>query len=131
MADPRDLTGIWHGDFSYPAHAGPTTPFVARLEDVAGRVSGTIIEPHLATGATIEAHISGLRRGASVDFTKSYARGDGDYDTPVDYVGQVSVDGDTVTGMWSLLHLDGRFEMHRERSIGVEVATEGMAALSR
>ena len=117
MADAHDLTGEWHGDFSYPAHEGPTTPFVARLEERGGQLTGTIIEPHHTTGATIAAHIAGLRRGSAVDFTKTYPASGEDYATPVDYVGQVSADGDTVTGVWSLLHLDGQFEMRRERGM--------------
>lgn len=110
-----DLTGEWHGEFSYPARLGPTTPFIARIEERAGRLAGTIIEPNIVQGGTIASAIAGLRHGSAVDFVKSYSGcTTGDYDMPVDYVGSVSADGNVVRGVWSLLEMDGSFEMRRE-----------------
>lgn len=72
---------------------------------------------------TIGAMISGHRSGRSVDFTKTYIDPPQGYENPVDYVGQMSRDGMTVTGMWSLAEMNGTFEMHRE-----ERATETQEA---
>lgn len=121
-----NLSGLWLGSFAYPAGQGPTTPFLARIEDHDGSLGGTIIEPNTigATSDTLEAVLSGSRHGHAVDFTKAYD-GASDAAHAVDYVGRLSGDGTSVTGVWSLGTLDGSFEMHREavweESVGREV----------
>lgn len=116
MSDPLDMTGLWHGTYTYPQHVRETLPFVANLTDACGRLSGTIMEPASGEEAfhaeEAEAIISGTRGGRSVDFTKTY-RG-AIWLHSVDYVGQLSADGRTVTGMWSVAEWDGTFEMHRD-----------------
>ena len=83
-----------------------------------------MIEPDLFRPMqTIGAMISGHRSGRSVDFTKIYIDPPQGYENPVDYVGQMSRDGMTVTGMWSLAEMNGTFEMQRE-----ERATETQEA---
>ncbi len=57
--------------------------------------------------------LSGSRQGSSVDFTKVYD-GASDAAHAVDYVGRLSADGNTISGVWSLEDMDGSFEMHRE-----------------
>ena len=110
------MTGLWHGTYTYPDYARETLPFVANLTDAGGRLSGTIMEP--ATGEEAfyaeeaEALISGTRGGRAVDFTKTYHGAV--WLHSVDYVGQLSAAGQTVTGMWSVESLDGTFEMHRD-----------------
>ena len=108
----KNLSGQWSGEFAYPAHAGPVTT----MEDHGGQLSGTIIEPDIVTGAaTAEAVFTGIRHGSTVDFTKSYGpRASYGYENPVDYVGSISADGNTISGVWSLLEFDGTFEMRRE-----------------
>ena len=110
-----NLSGLWMGTFSYPPGGGPITPFMARLEDDAGQLSGTTIEPNTAGASSkeLEALVRGNRHGRSVDFTKTYD-GASDAAHSVDYVGQVSEDGNRITGVWSLEDLDGIFEMYRE-----------------
>ncbi|MBX7541189.1 hypothetical protein [Qipengyuania sphaerica] len=49
-----------------------------------------------------------------MDFTKAYIDPPHGYENPVDYVGKFSSDGNSVTGVWSLLDMNGTFEMHRE-----------------
>lgn len=128
MLDPLDLTGQWNGTFAYPGSAGPATPFVAAIDEIAGYFTGSINEPDLFTGAVIVAAITGTRSGSSVDFTKTYgASASGAYDNPVDYVGSLSPGGTIVTGVWSLLDWDGTFEMVRDEAASepvVEAATE-------
>ena len=75
---------------------------------------------------TIGARISGHRAARSVDFTKIYIDPPQGYENPVDYVGQMSRDGMTVVGMWSLADMNGTFEMHRE--IGVAEREEAGTA---
>lgn len=127
--DRHDLTGQWHGTFSYPAFAGPTTPFVCNLIDAGGRFTGTTLEPN-ATGdpgepEELEADVIGTREDRAVDFTKTY--GGTMWNHSVDYVGQVSEDGGTITGVWSVDQLDGTFEMHRDTSLAEVLADEAEA----
>jgi hypothetical protein len=119
--DRLDMTGLWEGTYAYPAYRGPTTPFVARIEEVDGALTGTIMEPNTMgwSSEELEAVLNGARNGRSVDFTKAYD-GSSDAAHAVDYVGQLSDDGNLVTGVWSLAELDGPFEMRRE--IGWEEA---------
>jgi hypothetical protein len=70
----------------------------------------------------LEAVISGSRAGSAVDFTKVYD-GASDAAHAVDYVGQLSSDGNSISGVWSLAETDGTFEMHRE-AVWEEVAEE-------
>ena len=118
MSEERlNMTGLWEGTYAYPGFEGPTTPFVARIEDLDGVLSGSIIEPNTIGFASeeLEAMLAGNREHRSIDFTKTYD-GSSDAAHAVDYVGQLSEDGDSVTGVWSLGELDGTFEMHRERA---------------
>lgn len=115
MAGPIDLSGLWVGSYAYPGGLGPTTPFLATIEDHSGSLGGTIMEPNtMGSGSDqLEALISGSRDGEAVDFTKMYD-GASDAAHAVDYVGKLSEDGNSITGVWSLEDMDGTFEMHRE-----------------
>nr|WP_295371424.1 hypothetical protein [uncultured Sphingosinicella sp.] len=110
-----NLSGLWMGSYSYPGGQGPTTPFLARIEDHDGSLAGTIIEPNTIGRSSdeLEAVLSGSRQGSAVDFTKLYD-GESDAAHAVDYVGQVSGDGNRISGVWSLAETDGAFEMRRE-----------------
>ncbi|MFN3389313.1 MAG: hypothetical protein ACK40O_10300 [Allosphingosinicella sp.] len=110
-----NLSGLWMGSFRYPAGSLPPTPFLARIEDRDGALSGTIIEPNTMgrSSDSLEAVLSGSRAGRAVDFTKTYD-GASDAAHAVDYVGRLSGNGNSVTGVWSLADWDGTFEMHRE-----------------
>jgi|SRR5215217_4594341 len=115
MAKKIDLSGLWLGRYSYPAGAGPTTAFMARLVDAGGSLSGEIVEPNLIGlgSESLEAFIRGSRHGRAVDFTKTYD-GASDCAHSIDYVGRLSGDGNTISGVWSMDGLDGTFEMYRE-----------------
>jgi hypothetical protein len=118
------------GSFSYPSSLGPTTPFLAKLEDDGGSLRGTTIEPNTIGNESdqLEAIISGSRSGNAVDFTKVYD-GASDAAHAVDYVGQLSGDGNSISGVWSLAETDGTFEMHREAVW--EESTEEEVAVTR
>jgi hypothetical protein len=132
-----DISGEWHGTYRYPDGAGPVTPFIAVIEERAGHLSGSIIEPHeFRQGEMAQATLIGRRSGTSIDFTKTYHRSGPQYATPVDYVGRLSDNGNRIAGMWSLLRWDGSFEMYRDAAGGsgieAEEEAEAMApALSR
>ena len=115
MAGAANISGLWMGSYSYPGGIGPTTPFLAKIEDHDGALSGSIVEPNLQghLSDSLDAVIRGTRQGTAVDFTKVYD-GASDYAHAIDYVGRLSGDGNTIRGVWSLADLDGSFEMHRE-----------------
>ena len=115
MTAGSDLSGLWLGSYSYPIGLAPTVPFLARIEENGGSLAGSTVEPDMvgAPSETLEALIRGSRSGASVDFTKTYD-GKAGVSNSVDYVGRLSADGNTISGVWSMAELDGTFEMHRE-----------------
>jgi len=125
VSDPLNLTGRWDGVFKYPQDYAPTTPFIAEIIEEAGAFHGGTLEPDLYKDSPASAEIRGYRSGRSVDFTKTYLGRDDGYQNPVDYVGQLSEDGLTITGVWSLKDWNGEFEMTREA--GLEVAAEERA----
>jgi hypothetical protein len=131
-SDRLDLTGLWHGAYVYPAFAGPTTPFAANIVEQDGIISGSIIEPNLVgfRSEELEASIAGSRSGRAVDFIKTYD-GKSDASNSVDYVGQLSEDGNLLTGVWSYESWDGTFEMRRDvvlEEMLAEGAEEKLAA---
>jgi hypothetical protein len=130
LPEPRlNISGLWMGSFSYPSNLGPTTPFLARIEDHDGRLSGDIMEPNTVGSSSeqLQSFLSGTREGSSIDFVKTYD-GASDAAHAVDYVGRLSGDGMMITGVWSLATLDGSFEMYREavweELTGVEATVE-------
>lgn len=128
--DRLDMTGLWHGAYAYPGFKQPTTPFVARLRDEGGVLSGTIMEPNTMGVASdeLQALVNGSRVNQAVDFIKTYD-GSSDAAHSVDYVGRLSADGSSVTGVWSLAEFDGTFEMHRDIRLEELAATEEEAEL--
>ena len=115
MGGGNNLSGLWMGSFSYTSGLGPRTPFLASLTDNGGSLSGTIVEPNTVgcSSDQLGAVISGSRAASSVDFIKMYD-GESDAAHAVDYVGRLSADGNSISGVWSLQDIDGTFEMHRE-----------------
>jgi hypothetical protein len=64
-----NLTGTWHGQFTYPRYRKPVF-FVGTLVESAGWIDGTTQEPGPFTGGTLYAAISGRRSGRAVTFVK-------------------------------------------------------------
>jgi hypothetical protein len=125
--DPLDMSGLWHGTYSYVGYARGAMPFAANIVDDGGHLSGTIIEPsadeeQVFGAEEVESVIAGARGGQAVDFTKTY-QGVA-WNHSVDYVGRLSSDGQIVTGMWSVDSLDGTFEMHRDLKLEELAAQE-------
>ncbi len=116
---PHALTGAWDGTYSYQGARGPVTPFLADLIDRAGSLSGSITEPdaYHGTRETLVAMIVGRRAGGAVEFSKLYVGAPTGYDLPVRYVGQLSQDGLSIVGSWTLAGTRGAFEMHRDRAV--------------
>ena len=113
-SDMRDMSGIWVGEYQYPEPYSPPVPFFATISEVGGVLSDTTSEQSdLLEGANEEANIRGTRNGSSVQFYKYYD-GDGAYGHSVEYSGEITDDGQTVTGQWAIDDYCGKFSIWRE-----------------
>ena len=130
MANPLDLTGRWDGTYRYSDMIGPETPFVAEFTENGARFSGQIIEPNEFRAEVATAIVDGVRSGHAVAFTKTYCDAGPAYETPVDYIGQLSGDGQSITGFWALIEFGGTFEMHREQAIDAPAQASTTEAVS-
>ncbi len=116
--DNDSLTGVWHGQYSYPSAAIAPVAFVATLIDSAGALSGSTHETaEMITGGkeTLYGAIEGKRSGRTVRFVKTYIPADEAWGDIL-YEGTLSPGGDEIEGEWVILdHLSGRFLMIRQR----------------
>jgi hypothetical protein len=122
----HDLTGVWHGRFTYPRSYEPGT-FVATLVEAALRVSGTTEEPcsiGSARGLTLHATILGERRASAVSFVKTYD-GTGGWDHAIAYDGMLSSDGTEIDGRWRIGGgWSGAFLMIRSTGLPAAIARQ-------
>jgi hypothetical protein len=125
VSDARDLTGFWSGEYRYDLDGG-RVPFLARLSDDGGAVSGEVFEPNTVGTAseTLRALVDGRRDGSDVRFAKTYD-GASDMAHRVDYHGTLSADGLTLAGFWTLEGWRGSFSMQR-----AELPAESRAAMA-
>ena len=112
---PLNLTGIWHGLYSYP-FGRPPVSFVATLIETASTVSGTTHEPCTIGGnpnETLYAMLLGDRRNSTVAFVKTYDGANPRYGT-VAYEGTLNPDGTEIEGRWTVPgNWSGKFLMIR------------------
>ena len=120
--NPQDLTGIWHGLYSYP-HNRPAVSFVATLIQSGSTISGTTHERCGSGGRASQwlyATLLGRRHDKAVAFVKTYD-GDNPHYGCVAYEGTLSADGTEIEGRWVVPgNWSGRFLMIR--SAGKEEA---------
>ena len=128
-AGADNLTGIWHGTYSYPRDQGPVS-FVATLIEHGNAVSGTTHEPCCfggSPGETLYAALSGSRPGSAVSFVKTYEGANPLY-RAVAYEGALSSDRTEIEGRWIIRgEWSGKFLMIR--SIGKQAAAGRKVAL--
>jgi hypothetical protein len=120
MAAPfENLTGVWHGLYSYVVHREPVY-FVATLIDAGSSFSGTTHESEIGEeGAplTLFASVEGSRSGKAVVFVKAYDGSSG-WSHAVSYAGMITDDGTEIEGIWSIGNeATGRFLMIRNRGV--------------
>jgi hypothetical protein len=107
-----DLSGRWHGVFSYP-RALPPTEFDAELRDISGLISGVTSEAHHAdSGLILGATLDGSHDGGTIRFRKTYDDFDGEYEA-VTYEGIIDQTGDEISGPWIVPGAWGTFLMVR------------------
>jgi hypothetical protein len=111
----HNLTGVWHGIYSYPIARAPVS-FVATLIETGSTVSGTTHELCGLGGSpdeTLYATLLGRRQNAAVTFVKTYDGANPHYGT-VAYEGTLSADGTEIEGRWIVPgNWSGKFLMIR------------------
>src|ERR1700682_6197562 len=115
-ANAQNLTGVWHGLYTYPRQIGSVS-FVATLIETGSSISGTTHEPCVfgnCAGNTLYASLLGSRQESVVSFVKTYDVTGPDYQNPVAYEGTLSEDGTEIEGRWSIPNAwSGKFLMIR------------------
>jgi hypothetical protein len=115
-AGAQNLTGVWHGLYTYP-HGGEGVSFVATLIETTSTLTGTTHEPcRIGPGGTLYATVSGSRRDSAVAFVKTYDGSNPFYRT-VAYEGTLSSDCTEIEGRWIVPgSWSGRFLMIRPQN---------------
>lgn len=99
-------SSIWRGVYYYPDSRMQPVPFEMRLQNVDGRLSGSIKEPKTfsrdasCSSNSLYASVVGQTDGSSIVFTKTYDSTCG-VSHAVRYAGTVNSNGSKVTGQWS------------------------------
>ena|SRR5688572_2017041 len=128
-SSPLNLTGVWHGLYSYQAAMAPVS-FVATLSDGRGWFDGTTEEIGSvgdAVGRTLTASLQGRRSGRSITMLKVYHRASAHYDS-VHYAGELNEDGTEIAGTWRVSATwSGTFLMVRSRTAETVVTKEAVA----
>lgn len=111
-----DLSGRWHGFYSYGGHAH-ACPFEAELRDHGGELIGVTFEIAAfgpSPGSTLTAQVEGRRNGSAVDFSKTYDEVSlAGYS--IHYSGTLAGGGDEIEGTWAIPgETNGTFLMVRE-----------------
>jgi hypothetical protein len=113
-ANAQNLTGIWHGLYSYPD--GRSVSFVATLIESGSALTGSTHEPCVGgngPAGTLYASLDGSRDGSAVAFRKTYAGAGPDYGA-VDYAGTLNADASEIEGRWIIPGVwSGKFLMIR------------------
>jgi hypothetical protein len=124
-ASEQNLTGVWHGIYTYPRQIGSVS-FVATLIEAGSSLSGTTHEPRTVgngVGDTVYATLSGSREGSAVSFVKTYDAAGADYRDPITYEGTLGGDGTEIEGRWTILNVwSGKFLMIRSTGKAATVA---------
>lgn len=137
MSGNGNMNGLWSGWYAYSALSEPV-PFTAWVDDTAGLLTGTILEPNtfsLMDLDDLQAEIAGTRHGNHVDFTKTYNADQGVHPYHILYDGQANAAFDHIVGEWSFAGAvggRGPFEMTRSsRSISEGILRDVLAPIER
>lgn len=113
---PESLTGVWHGQYTYPMGLMPPAAFMATLIDVSGTLSGSTNETTEQGGKN--ATLDGARDGGAVRFVKTYSPASEEFQDVI-YIGTLSSDRTEIEGEWIVPGVwQGKFLMIRARAQG-------------
>ncbi len=131
-ADPKsalNLSGLWHGQYSYPNNRRAVA-FTVTMTEANSWLNGVVEETGTvgeARGLTIGATVQGRRTDRDVTWLKFYHGSYRGYDS-VSYQGEVSADGMEIAGRWTIhAKWSGRFLMVRQK--GAEAAQTRKASV--
>ncbi len=123
MTEPKNLTGVWNGLYSYSS--GLSVSFVATLIDSGSALSGATHEPNVLgtrPGSTLTAMLSGGRQASAIAFVKTYDEAGTQYYYPVSYDGVLNGDATEIEGRWRIGDgTTGKFLMIRSEGKAVAV----------
>jgi len=127
-----DLYGLWQGIYSYPSKRKPIA-FSATLTETGFHLVGTSQEIGTfgdANGQVLGSSLDGRRSGRSVTWLKLYHGTWRRYDA-VHYSGEVSTDGNEISGTWTIPgNWSGNFLMIRAGGGTEEEMLEAFATIS-
>ncbi|MEO0881784.1 MAG: hypothetical protein AAFY34_03535 [Pseudomonadota bacterium] len=118
MAKSTDMNGIWSGMYNYDDF-DMTVKFTAWLDDQAGILGGTTMEPNtfMPDGPDdLMAVVKGARSALDVAFQKSYDQSTGIVQPTLIYEGESNRDFTEVRGVWRFdepLKVAGEFRLIR------------------
>jgi hypothetical protein len=122
----HDLTGVWHGLYSYPVQSSPVY-FVATLISSGASLTGLTHEAVIGSrGAplTVYAALDGSLTGHTVEFRKTYD-GTGGWKHSLRYEGALNADATEIEGFWMLSNgMVGRFLMIRSAGMTEEAVRQ-------
>jgi hypothetical protein len=98
-----DISGTWLGTYWQD---GSPTRFEATFIQGGNAFSGSILDDDYLG----EAQINGEVVGSSIRFVKRYLTSS---PTPIDYVGTLSNDANSMSGTWQVRQMTGPWEAHR------------------
>jgi hypothetical protein len=126
------LTGLWHGQFSYPSGA-PAEFFRATLLETPEWLSGSTQEVSQfgeSKGKTLYATLRGRRDGSAVSFVKTYESQTRSHS--VNYAGTLNGDATEIEGIWTVPGVwSGKFLMIRESGIKATIRQGVREAIGR
>ena len=115
MDDRLDMTGLWHGTYTYPAHSRQTTPFAASSSTKAAGFPEALSNLPMTRKHVRRGGGGGSGRRAWRQFGRFHQDlSRRDMEPLRRLCRPLSADGQSVTGMWSVEEVDGTFEMHRD-----------------
>lgn len=118
VAEPA-LLGTWQGRYFYN-NGRTSVPFTLTLQGRSRKFTGRMREVNTfgsRDASHLYADVRGSAQGSLVTFTKKYD-GTGGQSHSVEYRGQLSRDGQRISGKWHLGGNSGRFEMSRKNRTG-------------
>lgn len=128
MARSSDLTGVWHGLYTYRELG--SVYFVATMIESGAWLTGSTHESEIGvSGAplTLFAGLEGVKAGRRVRFVKTYD-GTGGWSHSVAYEGMLSEDASEIEGLWTIgSEASGRFLMIRSAGANESVVRRAFA----
>lgn len=114
------LHGTWKGTYEYPDGGPPAVEFEMRVAELGGKFAARTAEPNtFGENPTANPRLYADCKGKfnantnKVSWTKTYDGTDGQNHS-VEYSGELSADGKTIEGTWTIEGLSGKFMLRKD-----------------